>query len=206
MNQPRTAGMSITLTRTFLALAAGLVIWTSAAAAQEKLGDLAEEAGFNWMIGRGTAAIDDGQEIEMIYRWGLDRYLATYDFKMGEFAYRGMIFYVPTEQKVVEIGVDNKGGTAKATWDIKGRKVVVKSERIQADGKTARVAIVNSKVNNKTLKMELYGIDSSGKLTDKPWATHQFKRQKRQPPKKSGNASRKTESMNIAEIEVEITR
>ena len=68
MNQPKTAGMSITLTRVFLALAAGLVIWTSAAAAQEKLGDLVEEAGFNWMIGRWTATTDDGQEIEMLYR------------------------------------------------------------------------------------------------------------------------------------------
>jgi len=204
MNQSKTA-----ITRTFLVLAAGLVIWTSAAAAQEKLGDLVQEAGFNWMIGRWTATTDDGQEIEISYRWGLDRYLATYDFKMGEFAYRGMIFYVPTEQKVVEMGVDNRGGTAKATWDIEGEKAVSKSERIQADGETVRMAIIKSKVNKKTMKMELYGIDSSGEQADEPWATLQFKRQKRQPPKKAGNASKteqKTESITIAEIGVELTR
>ena len=197
--------------RAFLLLAVGLVIWTSSAAAQEKLGDLVEEAGFNWMIGRWTATTDDGQEIEISYRWGLDRYLATYDFKMGEFAYRGMIFYVPTEQKVVEMGVDNRGGTAKATWDIEGEKAVSKSERIQADGETVRMAIINSKVNNKTMKMELYGTDSSGEQADEPWATLQFKRQKRPPPKKAGNTSKtgqkqKTESITVAEIEVELAR
>ena len=194
-----------------MVLAAGLVIWTSAVAAQEKLGDLVEEAGFNWMIGRWTATTNDGLEIEMLYRWGLDRYLATVDFKMGEYAYRGMIFYVPTEQKVVEVGVDNRGGTAKATWDIEGEKVVSKGERIQGNGETVRVAIINSKVNNKTMKMELYSIDSSGERAYEPWATLEFKRQKRQPSKKAGKASKtqqkqKTESIPLAEIEVEISR
>jgi len=211
MNQTKTSGLKVTLTRTFLLLAVGLVISTSSAAAQEKLGDLVQETGFNWMIGRWTATTDDGQEIEMLYRWGLDRYLATYDFKMGEYAYRGMIFYVPTEQKVVEVGVDNRGGTSKATWDIEGEKAVSKGERIQADGETVRMAIITSKVNNKTMKMELYGTDSSGEQADEPWATFQFKRQKKQPPKKTGNASKteqkqKTESITIAEIGVELPR
>jgi len=209
MNQPKTAGMSITLTRTFLALAAGLVIWTSAAAAQEKLGDLVEEAGFNWMIGKWTATTDDGQEIEMLYRWGLDRYMATVDFKMGEYAYRGMIFYVPNEQKVVEIGVDNRGGTAKGTWEMEGEKTISKSERTQADGETMRTAMVHSKVKGKTMKVAVYQVESNGEQADEPWATLEFKRQKRQPPKKAGNASKtkqKTESMKVAEIQVELTR
>jgi len=206
MNQPKTAGTSITLTRFFLVLAAGLVIWTSAATAQEKLGDLVEEAGFNWMIGRWTATTDDGQEIEMIYRWGLDKYMATVDFKMGEYAYRGMIFYVPNEQKVVEIGVDNRGGTAKGTWDMEGEKAISKSERTQADGETMRTAMLNSKVNDKTMKVAVYRVEANGEQADEPWATLEFKRQKRQPPKKAGNASKteqKTESMTIAEIGVE---
>jgi len=211
MNQPKTAVMSVTLTRTFLLLATGLLIWTSAVAAQEKLGDLVEEAGFNWMIGRWTATTDDGQEIEMTYKWGLDRYLATVDFKMGEYAYRGMIFYVPSEQKVIEIGVDNRGGTAKGTWEIDGEKTISKSERTQADGETMRVAMSNSKVNAETMKVAVYQIQANGEQADEPWATLQFKRQKKQPPQKAGNASKteqkqKTESMTVAEIEVELTR
>jgi len=211
MNQPKTAGMSVILTRTFLLLATSLLIWTSAAAAQEKLGDLVEEAGFNWMIGRWTATTDDGQEIEMTYKWGLDRYLATVDFKMGEYAYRGMIFYVPSEQKVVEVGVDNRGGTAKGVWEIDGEKAISKSERTQADGETMRAAMLHSKVDAETMKVAVYQIQANGEQADEPWATLQFKRQKKQPPQKAGNTSKteqkqKMESMTVAEIEVELTR
>ena len=209
MNQPNTKVMSVTLTKTFLLLAAGLFMWTSAAAAQEKLGDLVEEAGFNWMIGRWTATTDDGQEIEMVYRWGLDRYMVTADFKMGEYAYRGMIFYVPAEEKVVEVGVDNRGGTAKGTWEIDGEKAISKSDRNQANGETMKAAMIHSKVNGKTMKVAVYQVEANGEQADDPWATLQFKRQKRQPPKKAGNASetkQKTESVTVAEIEVELAR
>jgi len=206
MNQSKT-----TVTRILLVFAAGLVIWTSAAAAQEKLGDLVEEAGFNWMIGRWTTTTDDGQEIEMLYRWGLDRYMATVDFKMGEYAYRGMIYYVPSEQKVIEVGVDNRGGTAKGIWDMEGEKAISKSERNQADGETMKVAMSHSKVNGKTMKVAVYQVESNGEQADEPWATLEFKRQKRQPTKKAGNASetgkkQKTESMTVAEIGVELAR
>ena len=209
MNQSKTTGTSLTLTRTFLLLAAGLLIWTSATAAQEKLGDLVEEAGFNWMIGRWTATTDDGQQIEMLYRWGLDRYMVNVDFKMGEYAYRGMIFYVPAEEKVVEVGVDNRGGTAKGTWEIDGEKAVSKSDRTQADGETVKAAMIHSKVNGKTMKVAVYQVEASGEQADEPWATLEFRRQKRQQSKKTKNTSKKvqkTESFEVAEIEVELTR
>jgi len=209
MNQPKTAGLRITLTKTFLLLTAGLFIWTTAAAAQEKLGNLVEEAGFNWMIGRWTATTDDGQEIEMVYRWGLDRYMVTADFKMGEYAYRGMIFYVPAEEKVVEVGVDNRGGTAKGTWEIDGEKAISKSNRTQANGESVKAAMIHSKVNGKTMKAAVYQVEANGEQADEPWATLEFKRQKKQQPKKAGNASKtkqKTKSITVAEIEVELTR
>lgn len=209
MNHPKTTGMSVTLTKTFLFLAAVLFILTSAAGAQEKLGDLVEEAGFNWMIGRWTATTNDGQKIEMAYRWGLDRYLVTADFKMGEYAYRTMIFYVPAEEKVVEVGLDNRGGTIKGTWEIEGEKAISKSGRTRASGETGKLAVVHSKINNRTMKAAVYQVEDSGELADEPWATMEFKRQKRQPPKKAGNDSKtkqKTESIKVAEIEVELTR
>jgi len=209
MNQPKTAVTSITLARVLLVFAAGLVIWTSAATAQEKLGDLVEEAGFNWMVGRWTATTDDGQEIEMLYRWGLDRYLATVDFKMGEYAYRGMIFYSPSEQKVIEIGLDNRGGTAKGSWDMEGEKAISKSERNQTDGETMKAAMVHSKLNGKTMKVAVYQVEANGEQADEPWATLQFKRQRRQSRKKAVKASKaeqKTESITVAEIEVELNR
>ena len=192
MNQSTTAKVNMSLTKMFLVLAVGLLIWTSAAAAQEKLGDLVAEAGFDWMVGRWTATTDDGQEIEMSYRWGLDRHLATVDFKMGEYAYHGMIFYDSAEQKIVEVGVDNRGGTAKGTWDMEDEKAISKSDRRQADGESMKMAMLNSKVDARTMKIEVFSVDSTGERGEQPWAALEFKRQKTAPKKAANKAAGKT--------------
>lgn len=191
MNRSTTTKVNTSLTKMFLVLATGLLIWTSGAAAQEKLGDLVAEAGFDWMIGRWITTTDDGQEIEMSYRWGLDRHLATVDFKMGEYAYHAMIFYDAAEQKIVEIGVDNRGGTAKGTWDMEGENALSKSDRRQADGQTMKAAMLNSKVDAKTMRVAVYAVDGSGERADEPWATLEFKRQKGAPKKAANEAGAK---------------
>jgi len=185
MNQPKTTKTNMNVTKMLLVLAAGLLIWTSSAMSQEKLGDLVAEAGFDWMVGRWTAMTDDGQEIEMAYRWGLDRHMATVDFKMGEYAYHAMIYYDSAEQKIVEVGVDNRGGTGKGTWDMEGEKAISKSDRRSADGEAMKVALLHSKVDAKTMKIEVFSVDSTGERAEDPWATLDFKRQK-ETPKKAG--------------------
>jgi len=190
MNQTTTTKMNRSMTKMLLVLAAGLLIWTSSAMAQEKLGDLVEEMGFNWMAGRWKATTDDGQDIELSYRWSLDRHLAIVDFKMGEYAAHSMIYYDAVEQKIVEVGVDNRGGTGKGTWDMEGEKAISKSDRRGADGQAMKVAMLHSKVDAKTMKMEVFSIDGSGELAADPWATLEFKRQKRAPKKAAGKTSK----------------
>jgi hypothetical protein len=183
MNQPATKKVKMSLLKMFFVTAVGFLIWSSGASAQQKLGDLVAEAGFDWMIGQWKATTDDGQEIEVSFKWSLNRHLATIDFKMGEYAYHGMIFYDLAEQKVVEIGVDNRGGTNKGTWDIEGENAVSKGDRRQADGQTMRTANIHSKVDDKTMKLAVYSVDSSDQRADEPWATLEFKRQKEAPKK-----------------------
>jgi hypothetical protein len=190
MNQRKTAGQNVSLRKTLLVLVAGLAILSSQAAAQPKLGDLVAEAGFDWMVGRWTGTTDDGQNIEVVYRWGLDKHLVSFDFKMGDYAYQGMIFYLSGKDEVVEVGVDNEGGTAKGTWSIEYDKAISKSERTQAYGEIMRVAIIHSKVDAKTMKVELRRLDSSGEVTEESFGTLEFKRQKRQPRKKTGQTTR----------------
>ncbi|MFC1633278.1 hypothetical protein ACFL5Z_00440 [Planctomycetota bacterium] len=183
MNQTTTTKANMSLTKILLVLAAGLLIWTSTATAQEKLGDLVAEMGFDWLAGRWKASTDDGQDIELSYQWSLDRHLAIVDFKMGEYASHSMIYYDPVEQKIVEVGVDNRGGTGKGTWDIEGEKAISKSDRRAPDGQTMKVAMLHSKVDAKTMKLEVFSIDDSGERAADPWATLDFKRQKKTPNK-----------------------
>jgi hypothetical protein len=185
MSQTTTTKVNMSLTKMFLILAVGLLIWTSTATAQEKLGDLVAEMGFDWLAGRWKATTDDGQEIELSYRWSLDRHLAIVDFKMGEYASHSMIYYDPVEQKIVEVGVDNRGGTGKGTWDMEDEKAVSKSDRRGADGQAMKVALLHSKVDAKTMKIEVFSVDDSDQRADDPWATLEFKRQKETLKKKT---------------------
>ena len=166
-----------------MVLASMVLLCVCSAPAQEKLGDVVSEYGFDWMIGRWTATTDGGDVIELDHRWALEKHVVTVGLKMGEYEYRGMIFYIPGEEKVVEVGADNRGGMGKGTWEPDGERVVSKSERVEADGTKHNMAIFYSKVDRKTIKVELYGIDSAGELAAEPWGTLNFERQKRQPRK-----------------------
>lgn len=178
-------------------LASVVLLCVCSVPAQEKLGDLVSEYGFDWVIGRWKATTDGGDVIELDYRWALDKHVVTVGLKMGEYEYRGMIFYISAEEKVVEVGVDNRGGMAKGTWEPDGERVVSKSERVEADGTKHNIAIFYSKVDRKTIKVELYGIDGAGKLAAEPRGALNFERQKRQARKgkKPADAAAAPESL-----------
>lgn len=154
-----------------------LFIWAGSAVAQQSLRDIAKEYGSDWLVGRWAATTDDGTEIQLVYRWELDGHLLSVDIKMGEYASCGMIFYVPGEEKATAVSVDNRGGRTKGTWEVQDDKLVSKSEHVDAEGNVQKSATVFSKVDAKTIKIALYGLDQYGELNDEPWFTMDFKRQ-----------------------------
>jgi hypothetical protein len=182
-NERRTA--KVNLGKVVLWAAAILIIGSIPAAAQQNLRDLAREYGADWLAGRWTATTDDGTEIQLLYKWELDGHLVTVDFKMGDYASRGMIFYVPGEEKATAVSVDNRGGRSKGTWEVQDGKLVSKSERVDADGNVQKGAAVYSKVDAKTIKIALYGLNQYDELNDEPWGSMDFKRQVEKAVKKT---------------------
>jgi len=180
MNQLKTAR----LRNNILAVAAILVILAAGASAQQKLGDLVTESGFDWMIGEWVATTDQGGKIHSSYKWELNKNLITLGFKVGDFEGRGLIYYVPAENKVVQVNVDNRGGIAKGTWDADGDKAVARLEYTPVEGEIRRMASVHSKVDANTMKEEYYTMDSDGRLAEEPLGTYEYKRQKKQAAKK----------------------
>lgn len=168
-----------------------LFIWAGSAAAQQSLRDIAKEYGADWLVGRWAATTDDGIEIQLVYSWELDGHLVTVDFKMGEYASRGMIFYVPGEEKATAVSVDNRGGRSKGTWEAQDDKLVSKSEYVDAEGNVRKSAAIYSKVDAKTIKIALYGLDQDGELNDEPWGSLDFKRQVRKTGKKTDSKADK---------------
>lgn len=186
MNRPRFSK----LRKTFMAAVSILVILAAGASAQQKLGDLVTEGGFDWMIGGWAATTDQGDKVELVYKWELDKHLVTIHLKWPNFEYHGMIFYVPSEDKIVQIGADNQGGSGKGTWDADGNKAVLKTEHTGADSQTNKMGYAFSKVDADKMKLEVYEVYSAGELADYPSFTMEYKRQKKQTPKKeSGKAS-----------------
>ena len=181
MKQPETRGEKTRLTR-ILPAVVGLVIWTSGAAAQQSLGDLVTEAGFDWMIGSWVATTDDGSELLAVYQWQLNRHMVATHLKAGRFESRGMIYYLPGEDSVVQVSVDSMGGSSKGIWNPEGDRAVCTLDYTPRSGETMKMKFIHSKVDSDTMKVAMYGADESGQLADEPWATLEYKRQKQQKP------------------------
>ncbi len=184
MMQTKIERVTMSLRRILPVLAAVVVILATGAGAQQSLGDLVREAGLDWMAGRWVATTDQGQKIEAVYRWELNRHLVSTSFKMGEFEGRGMIYYSPTEDRVVQVGVDNQGGSNKGIWYPEGDKAIAKLEYTQASGESGKMAVVHWKVDARTMKAAMYAVQESGELADEPWATLEYKRVKAEASKK----------------------
>ena len=184
MNLSTTAKLPMSLRSALPAVAAFLVILAAGVGAQQRLGDLVTMGGFDWMIGEWVATTDEGEKIHSSYKWELNKNLVTLGFKMGEFEGRGMIYYVPSEDKVVQVGVDNRGGIAKGVWDADGDKAVARLEYTPTEGEIRRMASIHSKVDANTMKVEFYSMDGDGRLAEEPRGTLEYKRQKKQADKK----------------------
>ena len=194
VNERRTA--KVNFEKTVLWATAILVIWSGSAVAQQSFRDLAKEYGADWLAGQWAATTDDGTEIQLVYRWELDGHLLSVDFKMGEYVSRGMIFFIPGEEKVVQVGVDNRGGRSKGTWEEQDGKLISKSENIDAEGNVQKSAAVFSKVDAKTVKIALYGVDQYDELNDESWGSLDFKRQVEKAVKKTDKQTGKQKKSN----------
>jgi hypothetical protein len=163
----------------FVAAAVILVITGSGANAQQTLGDLVAEGGFGWMIGKWQATTDEGDKVELEYKWQLDKHLVTMQLKIPDNEFVSMIFYKPVEDQVLQVTVDKRGGSGKGVWEPHGNKAILKYEHTSADWETNKMGIAHSKIDDSTMKWEIYEMYSSGELSTYPSYTVEFKRQKK---------------------------
>ena len=184
MDRTTTIKLHEVLRNTILAGLAIVIILTVGAGGQEGLGDMVTMGGFEWLMGDWKAKTDQGMEIQSFYKWGLNKNLITIGFKMGEYEGRGMIYLDPTNYQVHQVGVDNRGGVAKGTWDADGDKAIARLVYTPPDTEVRRMASVHSKVDTDTMKVEFYEMDEDGWLADEPRGKLEYKRQNKQTKKK----------------------
>ena len=179
MNQLTTTQLKRNVTRIFLAVTIGLLAWTSAATAQESLGDLVQQSGCDYLIGKWAGETDDGQKYEIEFKWALKNHVISMHFKGFDFEYHGIIIFDAAKQEVVQIGVDNRGRTSKGTWMAEYGEATMKSESTDEYGDVSRMGLVYSNVDAQTMKSKLYDVSAYGELSDQSSFTLEYKRQKK---------------------------
>ena len=175
----------MSLRNMFLVVAALLAISAGPAGAQQNLGDLLTEYGYDWVIGKWVADGDNGQQVELEYKWILDKNAMCVNVKIGEFKYHGLMMFVPSREEVIQIGADNMGATWNGTWTENYDGAVNRNERIEPDGTTQRMDMVYIKIDNNSFKVKQYDVDSGGYRASQVRSEMIFKRQKTDAAKKN---------------------
>lgn len=160
-----------------LVVAVLLVVCAACASAQEKLGDLVSEGGYEWIIGRWVATTDEGQTVYFQYDWGLDKRVVLVDLGMGGFQYRGLVMFAPARQEIFEVGADSRGGIWKGTWQEESGDLVHRVEHTGVSGEVNKGEIVYSRGDADTMTVGIYAVDGSGFRSAEPWSKLTYKRQ-----------------------------
>jgi len=143
----------------------------------QKLGDVVSEGGYEWLMGKWVAGEGD-RTYELEYKPILNTHAAQADVKIGDFKYIGMIMYVASRQEIVQLGVDNMGGTWKGTWEQDGSDALNKIEYTKPDGATVKLQHVYVKVSNDELKVKQYNVGTDGASGSESRGDLTFKRPK----------------------------
>jgi hypothetical protein len=151
-------------------------IGAASVTAQQKLGDLVAEGGYDWVIGRWVATTDEGQKVEFTYDWGLDKHVVLATSEMGRFRHYGMIMLSPSNGEVSDIGIDNMGGTWKGTWSEGYDGLIHRVEHTSMDGDVHQGEIVHERVNADSMAVAFYGLNADGARSSEPWAKLTYKR------------------------------
>ena len=174
-----TTGLTRNVTRILLAATIGMLAWTSAASAQESLGEAVQMTGCDYLIGKWAGETPEGEKYAIEYKWALKDHVISMHFKGFDFEYHGIIYFDADKQEVVQIGVDSRGRTAKATWMAEYGEATMRSESKDEYGDVSRMGLVFNRVDAQTMKSKVYGVSEYGGLSGEPIATLEYKRQKK---------------------------
>jgi hypothetical protein len=145
--------------------------------AQERLGDLVAQGGYDWVIGRWVATTDQGEKAEFRYDWACDKHAILAETTVGGFKYEGMIMLAPGGGEVLDVGADNRGGMWKGSWSEDAVGLVHRVEYANAQGDVRKGDIVHNRVDANTIAIAIYAVDSSGSRSAEPWTKLTYKRQ-----------------------------
>ena len=151
------------------------VVFVSTAMARN-LGDVVQQVGAGWLAGTWESQDDAGGKTTSVYTWALDKNAVVVELHSAQVNSKGMLLFNASEDKVIYVAADNRGGTSQGTGAIIDGFPVIVYEYTFANGQKLRTGVLHRRVDDNTFRGEVYEGLSSGTLAVSPRRTLLFKR------------------------------
>ncbi len=148
-----------------------------AAQAQQSLGDMASQAGVEWLAGDWQSA-DDGGSVSISFKPDLNNYVVFVTYKDQRADSKGMIFVDPASSQAKYCSANDQGGAGTGTWSAEKGKAILKYKHTEANGQVARMGITFSKTDSSTMEVKILDLNEKDQLGDEEKMTAKFKRKK----------------------------
>jgi len=147
--------------------------------AQQTLADLVAEVGGEWLVGDWVGYSDNGDELVQTIHWDLDKHVIAIHFKTPRFEIKSMTAVDPTSGNVKYIGFSNRGGALTGTWQEESGWPLLRVKAVNQDGQTWKGALLFQRVDDNTMKIEIFRVDEDGELIYPARTSTEFKRKKK---------------------------
>lgn len=148
------------------------------ARADKSLGELATEAGVDWLMGQWQMENDDADAPTLSFKGELDNHVVVVSYKDQNMETKGMIFLPPGTMEPKYHAGDNKGGVGTGVWSAEESKAILKHTHTDADGKVSKMAFTFAKLDSKSMELRIYELDSQNQLGSDARTTVKFVRKK----------------------------
>ncbi|MGA1238697.1 MAG: hypothetical protein ACO34E_17750 [Limisphaerales bacterium] len=155
-------------------LACSLTLTTKA---QVTLASLANEANAGWMLGSWKGTTDNGDSMELGFKWELDKHMIVLTINAGGMEAKGFTVMEPGSELPSYMGVDNQGSVSKGNWNYEDGALVLRLETKRAYEAPRKWAATFSGSESSGLTVKMHGLESWGGLSYPATATIKLKKQ-----------------------------
>ncbi|RZO15345.1 MAG: hypothetical protein EVB09_07535 [Verrucomicrobiaceae bacterium] len=146
---------------TLIIIASSSLIFNS----QASLGERIEQDGIGWIIGSWSVE-RDGNKLEISYKWAVKDHIISSHLKMPGVEGFSVIGINPKSGDVEQSGFNSRGSKITGKWGPKGDMPMLKYTSINDADETQTAAVAFRKVDEKTIEVQIFSADDSGKVGD----------------------------------------
>lgn len=160
-----------------IAIATLVCALTLTTQAQVTLASLANEANAGWMLGTWKGTTDNGDSMELGFKWELDKHMIVLTINAGGMEAKGFTVMEPGAEMPSYMGVDNQGSVSKGNWNYEDGALVLRLETKRPYESPRKWAATFSGSESSGLTVKMHGLESWGGLSYPAMATIKLKKQ-----------------------------